>query len=100
MENLNCWEFKRCGREAHGIRAHEMGVCPAAKLEVANGFLGGVNGGRACAFITGTFCSNTIEGTHREKEKQCDKCGFYQILMKQHGEDVSVQSFLLYVLHN
>ncbi len=100
MDNVNCWEFKKCGREANGIRAHEMGACPAAELEVANGFLGGVNGGRACAYITGTFCSDTIQGTHREKEKRCGECDFYQIVKKQHVGDASVHSFLSYVLNS
>jgi hypothetical protein len=26
---LNCWEFKKCGREAGGAKAADSGVCPA-----------------------------------------------------------------------
>jgi len=40
-----------------------MGVCPAATFEAADGFCEGKNGGRACVYITGTFCSGTIQGT-------------------------------------
>lgn len=26
---LNCWEFKKCGREPGGLKARERGACPA-----------------------------------------------------------------------
>jgi hypothetical protein len=26
---VNCWEFKKCGRESQGPNAAELGVCPA-----------------------------------------------------------------------
>ncbi len=29
MGKLNCWEFRKCGREPGGIKVHESGVCPA-----------------------------------------------------------------------
>lgn len=30
MAKLNCWEFKKCGRETGGLKIKEMGVCPDA----------------------------------------------------------------------
>jgi hypothetical protein len=30
MSKLNCWELKKCGREAGGAKSNEMGICPAA----------------------------------------------------------------------
>ena len=93
MSKINCWEFKRCGREPGGSKVHEMGTCPAATLTEADGFCGGKNGGRACAYITGTFCSNTIQGTHREKEKHCGECDFYKLLKTEEGADCSVINF-------
>ena len=97
MGEINCWEFKRCGREINGPRAREMGPCPAAELTAADGFLEGHNGGRACTYVTGTFCSDSIQGTHREKQKQCGECEFYQMLQKQHGSKMSVHAFLEFV---
>jgi len=26
---LNCWEFKKCGRQPGGPKVAELGVCPA-----------------------------------------------------------------------
>jgi len=94
MSKINCWEYKKCGREVNGPRAFEMGPCPAATLIAADGFLEGHNGGRACSYITGTFCSDSVQGTHREKEKHCGDCDFYQLLKKEHGVEMSLHGFL------
>jgi len=37
--SVNCWEFKKCGRERDGAKAGELGVCPAS-------FSSGVSGWR------------------------------------------------------
>ena len=94
---MNCWEFKECGRETGGSKVNELGVCPAAIAIEANGFCEGDNGGRGCAFIEGTFCGGVIQGTVRNKEKECFKCEFYQDLKKQHGVEQSVLCFGKYV---
>ncbi|MGD0283853.1 MAG: two-CW domain-containing protein, partial [Dissulfurispiraceae bacterium] len=26
---MNCWEFKKCGREMGGVNIEQLGVCPA-----------------------------------------------------------------------
>ena len=93
MGAINCWQFKNCGREPDGAKTDSLGVCPAATLVVADGFLGGVNGGRACAYITGTFCGGKIQGTHKDKEKHCGSCDFYKELKKEHGSGASVMKF-------
>ncbi len=97
MGDTNCWEFKKCGREVGGDKVGELGECPAATLTTADGFCGGTNGGRACPYITGTFCSGTVQGTHRDKEKDCAECDFYHLLKEEHGSGMSVQSFLAHV---
>jgi len=94
---INCWEFKQCGRQPGGARTAEMGICPASTLEAANGFLGGRNGGRACAYITGTFCSGMIEGTYREKAKGCEYCDFFAKVRKEEGGACSILSFIAHV---
>ncbi|MBF8272464.1 MAG: hypothetical protein HW380_1569 [Magnetococcales bacterium] len=48
MAAVNCWEVKSCGFERAGSGRQ---VCPAVTCEIADGFLGGKNGGRACFFI-------------------------------------------------
>ncbi len=94
---LNCGEFKKCGRQPGGAHVSELGPCPAATFSAANGFLGGRNAGRACAYVTGTFCSGTIEGTYREKAKTCDNCDFYMKVHREEGARCSVASFLTFI---
>lgn len=90
---INCWEYSRCGREPGGTRVGEMGVCPATTLTSADGYLGGRNGGRACAYVAGTYCSGTVQGTYRDKSKQCQACEFYRLLRAEHGAACSVLAF-------
>ena len=93
----NCWEFKKCGREPGGAKVDEKGVCPAATYEAADGFLGGKNGGRFCAFITGTFCCEN--GDAQDKEKKCEACSFFNELKYFHGRDFSVAAFMQKIKH-
>ncbi len=97
MSKLNCWEFFKCGREAGGEKVNELGICPAATFEAADGFLDGKNGGKACTYVAGTFCSGTIQGTAREKEKNCAACEFYNALRDRYGHEVSLYTCLQYI---
>jgi hypothetical protein len=94
---MNCWEFKKCGREPGGRWAIEKGVCPAAEFRAAHGYLGGKNGGCACAFITGTFCEELLQGTYRDKSKDCWDCEFYRMLRREHGAAFSMPAFVLHL---
>jgi hypothetical protein len=86
MAKINCWEFNKCGRQVGGNKVSEIGVCPAAIAYDADGYCGGKNGGRSCAFISGTYCSGIIQGTVKDKAKDCFKCDFYQELRKERDE--------------
>jgi hypothetical protein len=77
-ERINCWEFKRCGREPGGRNVHHLGVCPATTAEGLDGLHGGINGGRACWFVAGTLCNGDIQGTDARKYKSCIYCDFYK----------------------
>jgi hypothetical protein len=72
-------------------------VCPAATFEAADGYLGGTNGGRGCCFVTGTFCDERLQGTYRDKSKQCWDCAFYRQLRSEHGAAFSVPGFALHL---
>ncbi len=65
--NMNCWEFKKCGREANGSKAKEFGVCPAYP-----------NYGTQCASIAGTLCGGKVQGAFATKIGNCMKCDFYK----------------------
>jgi hypothetical protein len=65
--SMNCWEFKRCGREAGGAKAGEFGVCPAYP-----------DAGTRCARTAGTFCGGVLQGTFAMKLANCLQCDFYK----------------------
>jgi len=65
---MNCWESKKCGREAKGSMVAELGVCPAYTKDA----------GQACWMVSGTFCDDEVQGTFAKKEQNCMKCDFYQ----------------------
>ncbi len=83
MRKLNCWEFKKCGREPGGGHMHDLGICPVTTSERLNGMHGGTNAGRACWFIVGTFCNGDLQGTYAKKYKACIYCDFYKIVKEE-----------------
>ncbi len=97
MPKQNCWEFKNCGRETGGKNAAKDGVCPVATFELADGFCGGKNGGRACAYIAGTLCSADVCDIYQDKNKPCAGCEFYLTLKKEHEGEMSLMSFKAFI---
>jgi hypothetical protein len=65
---MNCWEFKKCGREKGGPKAAELGVCAVYAQ----------NAGTRCARVAGTLCGGKVQGTFAEKLANCMTCDFYQ----------------------
>ena len=63
---MNCWEFKKCGRERGGLKAKLKGVCPAYP-----------DNGKDCAKVAGTLCGGEIQGTFAMKIASCLKCDFF-----------------------
>lgn len=85
MPRSNCWELKKCGREPNGEKVREFGVCPAATDASANGSNGGINGGRICWAIAGTFCGGKVQGTFAQKEVVCIACDFFKRVKEEEG---------------
>ena len=73
---MNCWKFKKCGRQPGGPKAAELGVCPATTSGALNGAHGGANAGRACWVIAGSLCGGKIQGTYAKKLANCWRCEF------------------------
>lgn len=84
---LNCWEFKKCGREPGGIKEQELGVCPAAELEKYEGINRGRKGGRVCWALVGTLCGGQVQGVFAKKTATCKVCDFYKYVYQQEGKD-------------
>ena len=84
-KKLNCWEFKKCGREPGGENADKLGVCPAATKKRYDGLHGGDNAGRACWLVAGTMCKGKVQGTFAMKYKDCAICDFYCRVKEEEG---------------
>lgn len=54
---MNCWEFKKCGRQQ---------TCPAYP-----------NHGNRCARVAGTLCGGKVQGIFAMKLTNCMHCDFY-----------------------
>ena len=83
MARINCWDFKKCGREPGGDKADELGVCPATELTTVNGVNMGKNGGRSCWAIAGTLCGGKVQGVFAEKIANCATCDFYNKVLNE-----------------
>jgi hypothetical protein len=80
---LNCWEFKKCGRQPGGAKVADLGVCPAAIADHFNGAHEGKNAGRACWAVAGSLCGGKIQGTYAEKLNNCWRCEFMNMVKKE-----------------
>jgi hypothetical protein len=67
MYRAKCWEYKKCGREEGGIKASELGVCPAYP-----------DHGRACWRTVGTLCDGEVQGTFAKAIDSCTNCTWYK----------------------
>ena len=88
MSKMNCWEFKKCGREPGGIKSAELGVCPAATETSVSNVNGGKNGGRCCWVIAGTLCGGKVQGSFALKYSNCVMCEFYKKVGSEEGADM------------
>ncbi|XCN75301.1 MAG: two-CW domain-containing protein [Candidatus Electrothrix aestuarii] len=79
-KNINCWEFKKCGREPGGKNVSKHGVCPAAAESRADGIHQGKNGGRCCWIISDSYCKINKNGGLTGKFLDCRRCEFYAIV--------------------
>ncbi len=84
----NCWEYKRCGREAGGAKVRELGVCPAYEDQANEGLNGGSRAGRYCWKVAGTFCGGKIQGTWAVKMGSCSQCDFFRAVRAEQGAEM------------
>ncbi len=95
MPKLNCWEFKRCGREPGGARVHELGVCPSSTESRLDGVHEGANAGRSCWVVGGTMCNGKRQGSFGQKALDCGKCDFPTLVRREEGQDFRTTPGLL-----
>jgi hypothetical protein len=95
MKKLNCWEFKKCGREGGGKHRDDLGVCPVAQEKRLDGTHEGKNAGMACWVVAGTLCGNQVQGTFAKKYSNCEKCDFYKLVLEEEGPRYHLALLLL-----
>ena len=81
----NCWEYMRCERQPGGKLFDADGGCPVATDRSSDGINGGMNGGRFCWAMGGTFCFGEVRGSHARKIQGCMDCDFFWMVAD--GED-------------
>ncbi|MDA8163582.1 MAG: hypothetical protein M0017_00925 [Desulfobacteraceae bacterium] len=87
---INCWEHLACGRELGGVKAGELGVCPAAIEAATDGLHGGQNGGRVCWAVSGTLCGGRVQTTFARKAGDCLRCEFFERVRQEEPRLISV----------
>ena len=92
---INCWEFKKCGRQPGGSHTHDLGTCPAAMEKKLDGTHGGKNGGRSCWVIAGTLCKGEIQGSFAQKYKSCEICDFYKKVKEEEFPKFMLSALIL-----
>jgi hypothetical protein len=93
-QKVNCWEFKKCGRERGGSNAASLGVCKAFTEHRLNGVHGGLAAGRACWALCGTLCGGEVQGKFAQKFANCEKCDFYLLVSKEEYPNFKYASVL------
>ncbi|OGW35198.1 MAG: hypothetical protein A2010_10345 [Nitrospirae bacterium GWD2_57_9] len=88
---LNCWEFKKCGRQPGGDRAKELGICPVTTHGELTGVHGGTHAGRACWVVAGSLCGGRIQGAYAQKLTNCWRCDFMNAVKQE--EDSTANGF-------
>ncbi|MFA5844708.1 MAG: hypothetical protein WC971_07755 [Coriobacteriia bacterium] len=97
---MNCWEFKKCGREPGGAHVADLGVCPAATEMALDGANLGKASGRACWVVAGTFCEGVVQGTFAQKLQSCTECEFKEIVAREEYPRCAYTNELLKRLHD
>jgi len=85
---INCWEFVGCDRKSG--EDCESGRCMASTDTSADGTNGGINGGRICWFISGTFNRDKVEGNYAKKLLSCRSCKFFHKVREEEGNSFVV----------
>ena len=92
---MNCWEFKKCGRQPWGEKVAELGVCIATQDTRLSGVHGGYKGGRACWILKNTLCGGKVQSILATKLANCLNCEFYKMVLTEEGDALKTATDLL-----
>jgi len=85
---LNCWEYKKCGREPGGDKVAELCECTAAVMAALpdGQYNGGTRCGRRCWRVVGTLCGGEVQGVFAQKIGSCRGCDVYLKVKDEEGD--------------
>ena len=85
----------KCGRGPKGAKARRLGVCPAASEKRLDKVHDGINSGRACWVVAGTYCGGIAQGSYVRKQLACKRCDFYKKVQSEEGNSIESTNSLL-----
>lgn len=88
-DKVNCWEFKKCGRQPGGEKTRELGICPVASNEEYDGVHDGKNAGRVCWIVSASLCGGKKQSDFSGKFYKCKECEFFLLVKKEEGRSSS-----------
>lgn len=83
MSKLNCWEFKKCGREPGGPKSAEFGACPVPLFKDFDRVHDGSHAGRTCWAVPASLCAGQQQGVFVQKLEKCQACEFFLNVKKE-----------------
>ncbi len=86
---LNCWEFRKCGREPGGTKVAQLETCPAAVESRADGIHSGINGGRCCWAVTAALRQKGI--CMEQAGIGCNGCDFYRLVRSEEEQRLTLR---------
>ncbi len=96
-KTLNCWEYKKCGRQHGGDNVDTDGVCESASDLSYTGINAGKCAGRFCWAVSGSFSNGNSDCSLVKKIESCTHCDFYQIVRAEEGTVNLRTKFLRFV---
>jgi hypothetical protein len=86
----NCWDIKKCGRIPGGDAASITGICPAYEATSFDHLNKGLNGGRTCWMVSGTYCKSLDE---KGRTIACKNCTVYQQIQEEEGVNFNPSNY-------
>lgn len=90
-KKLNCWEFKKCGREPGGRNIAQYGICSIPVAVDSDGMNDGKNGGRACWLWRESACGDIMRKCSVEEIRECRECDFYKSVSETHDNSIACE---------
>jgi hypothetical protein len=87
---LNCWEFKKCGREPGGKNLSVFGVCSVPVTIGFDNVNNGKNGGRSCWIIRESACEEVMRKCCVQEIRECRQCDFYRFVNETEKKHVAM----------